>query len=816
MTYLWSYQQLHDLLQHPAADIRGWAATGLCTLYPRQAAAALDPLLLSGDDARIRPALAFLRRRPDVGDTERLRRLFLEGGETVSQEALEVAVTRQPSAVVPWLKEKIAAGERLGAAQVDAMISALGRVGSQDSYALLKATEQGVKQRSMAFFERYYSALLAHRKASDLDTLLGIACAEEEPEKLRIAALAVLFWQINPGLRAADVFFANSTWVNRRLGDDATRLAAIAPAGAAATIDRITEILKNLKAETAAEHGPQIAALVPTPAADSDWHALIAQQAAAFPTRPEQSQDTRYAQAVLVLAATLAGLEPNTSALEDPAGDWRATLTAVLQSRPVDVAADPGWRSLLTRVDRDQLVTALDALAGDPASPLGQMNAVMALGRLRAVSAVPVLIKAWERQPAKDLEEVLELALKSMGPGVVPALLAVLGSCRSELRPLLLSVCGVYPTPEVVQAVLEHLDECYRLNPERALRVLARIGAEAFVPFLEREVRPGERTLEAAYVRLCRLNGRESERLREAERDLKRLEKIEAAAAATSYRDLHQLPTFLTLKLICKRCDKSYQYRVGSVHLHPPAPEPLKQRYHDDLTPFRQGLVIGDSLCCKNCGARDEFSLSEESLAEVTGQAMRMVLLKRAKAKIPAGYPLQHVSYQERDGKPLSLLEIEQELLERVGAAPTQPQAHLALAKFYEYVKVPGEAKKSYLMALDLDKAALEAMAGLARLAEIETHYREAYEWCQRCLENLTTGHVYLVESFDDFKKALRDKRHEYARRAGIKPEPEPVPIRFRIEAAGYAKNRPCPCGSGKKYKLCCMGKDGRPTEVNP
>jgi len=119
-------------------------------------------------------------------------------------------------------------------------------------------------------------------------------------------------------------------------------------------------------------------------------------------------------------------------------------------------------------------------------------------------------------------------------------------------------------------------------------------------------------------------------------------------------------------------------------------------------------------------------------------------------------------------------------------------------------------------MALDLDKAALEAMAGLARLAEIETHYREAYEWCQRCLENLTTGHVYLVESFDDFKKALRDKRHEYARRAGIKPEPEPVPIRFRIEAAGYAKNRPCPCGSGKKYKLCCMGKDGRPTEVNP
>lgn len=816
MTYLWSYQQLQDLLQHPAADIRTWAATALCTLYPQPAAAALETLLLSGDDALIRPALAFLRRHPEVGDAERLRRLFLEGSDAVSQEALEVAVTRQPTETVPWLKEKIAAGERLSAAQVDAMISALGRVGNQDSYALLKATEQGVKQRSMAFFERYYSALLAHRRAPDLDTLLGIAGAEQEPEKLRIAALAVLLWQINPGLRAADVFFANSTWVNRRLSDDATRLAAIAPAAAAATIERITTILNNLKAETAAEHGPQIAALVPAPAVGLDWHALIAQQATAFLNRPEQSQDTRYAQAVLVLAATLAGLEPTTSVLEDPTSDWRASLTAVLQSRPIDFAADPGWQALLNRIDRDQLVAALEPMAGDATSPLGQMNAIMALGHLRAVGAVATLIKAWEQQPAKDLEEVLELALKSMGPAVVPTILGVLGSSRSELRPLLLSVCSVAPTPEVVQAVLEHLDQCYRLNPERTLRLLARIGAEAFLPFLERELRPGERDLEAAYVRLCRLNGRESEQLREAERDLKRLEKLEAAAAATSYRDLHHLPTFLTLKLICKRCDKSYQYRVGSVHLHPPAPEPLKERYNSDLTPYRQGLVIGDSLCCKNCGVWDEFSLSEESLAEVTGQAMRMMLLKRSKTKIPAGYPLQHVSYQERDGKPLSLLEIEQELLERVGAAPTQPQAHLALAKFYEYVKVPGEAKKSYLLALDLDQTALEAMAGLARLAEIETHYREAYQWCQRCLENLTTGHVYLVESFDEFKKALRDKRHEYARRAGIKPESEAVPIRFRVEAAAYPKNRPCPCGSGKKYKLCCMGKDGRPTEVNP
>lgn len=29
------------------------------------------------------------------------------------------------------------------------------------------------------------------------------------------------------------------------------------------------------------------------------------------------------------------------------------------------------------------------------------------------------------------------------------------------------------------------------------------------------------------------------------------------------------------------------------------------------------------------------------------------------------------------------------------------------------------------------------------------------------------------------------------------------------------AKNKPCPCGSGKKYKKCCFGKDGKETMMN-
>jgi len=29
-------------------------------------------------------------------------------------------------------------------------------------------------------------------------------------------------------------------------------------------------------------------------------------------------------------------------------------------------------------------------------------------------------------------------------------------------------------------------------------------------------------------------------------------------------------------------------------------------------------------------------------------------------------------------------------------------------------------------------------------------------------------------------------------------------------------RNDPCPCGSGKKYKDCCMGKNDQPDEKGP
>ncbi len=53
-------------------------------------------------------------------------------------------------------------------------------------------------------------------------------------------------------------------------------------------------------------------------------------------------------------------------------------------------------------------------------------------------------------------------------------------------------------------------------------------------------------------------------------------------------------------------------------------------------------------------------------------------------------------------------------------------------------------------------------------------------------------------------------KRHE-RNLPGEDEEPLPPPVEtIRKEAQQPGRNDPCPCNSGKKYKQCCMLKQGK------
>ncbi len=64
----------------------------------------------------------------------------------------------------------------------------------------------------------------------------------------------------------------------------------------------------------------------------------------------------------------------------------------------------------------------------------------------------------------------------------------------------------------------------------------------------------------------------------------------------------------------------------------------------------------------------------------------------------------------------------------------------------------------------------------------------------------------------DQFERHFERRREESERirkgLPGADDEPLPPPVEtIRKEAVEIGRNDPCPCGSGKKYKQCCLGK---------
>jgi preprotein translocase subunit SecA len=80
-------------------------------------------------------------------------------------------------------------------------------------------------------------------------------------------------------------------------------------------------------------------------------------------------------------------------------------------------------------------------------------------------------------------------------------------------------------------------------------------------------------------------------------------------------------------------------------------------------------------------------------------------------------------------------------------------------------------------------------------------------------MEDKVTDTIFRIEETQAFQESLwviREARHDAAPRMAAQQgitnaasDKKPEPIRNRGQRVG--RNDPCPCGSGKKYKNCCM-----------
>lgn len=801
-SFIWPLAKLEQLIHHPRADVQEWATAKLAHLYPAEFAERLPHLLRHPQVKVAETSLKYIGMQPREDLLEGLRELFMTGSEATSALAMQTLGNWRCTEALDWMKERILLEPPLKKEQIIAMIYALGRIPDEEAYGLLKQTENAIRQNESSHWELYYASVLEHRRAEDVAYLLGAVVDEELKEERRRSALGLLLAQVDPRLNPTDVFFAIHPSVQERLLKRIDSLPPLASSDA-----ELVESLRRLAVDLPNDDPATLETLRASAARlarDDSYEGAIC--CAAFKVLQEKPAQTPWGYGIrcVAMSAVLQGLEKRGLSSPPPDADWRLKLRHLLREDAARLEDDRLQRDVIKAADAKELIEALMACIKERPQSMGALKAIEIVGDLRAAEASKTLLESIKQSPQDFFAKAAYSALVKIGLPAVPLLLGQLDGVSGAARFQLLDVLAKLPTQESVEALVARFPSLYGENPAASLDIAREFGAREFLPFLQGEYRPGEWQVGRVILHLARVNAVELDRLKEIERDVQRGDAFAEKAKRGWNKDHPDWPESILLELSCRQCGKKYQYELREVHQHPHKRDE-EAGAKEDFTPYKHGIVIVDDVRCKNCQTLNQFDLTGFSFAQITSESLKLLALHRTNRQPPAHYPFKLVQMGEIDGKAATLLDVEKEHQAAVENFPAKPAVHVAAGKFYEYVKHYPAARKAYLQAVDLDARALEAMAGLARLDHAEGRMDEALNWIESCYEQLDKGNLYLAEDAAAFKKTVREKRREFAREAGAKPEEKPVEIRFKAETSDYPKNKPCPCGSGKKYKLCCM-----------
>lgn len=328
-----------------------------------------------------------------------------------------------------------------------------------------------------------------------------------------------------------------------------------------------------------------------------------------------------------------------------------------------------------------------------------------------------------------------------------------------------------------------HLPEVLaRLGFVRGLAPILRLAPTQLVPVLRAALRPGEAELYTCYRWLCDVHHSQPVPAPEVEEGSP-WRTLYTGGAREDGEPLLRLP----LRCRAPGCGWVYQYYVRQL-LYTVATE---RESHSGLL----GPAIADRLCCKRCESLDTLELTPLALEMmkdyVSGQAIRV---DPDQAGVAFGAVRVVPGRDGGDDVNRALLDY---LGEQIAADPDNLAARLRRSRLLHHLRRDDEADIELLALLQREPAAVEAramrmdiragqqdMAGVVRegeallsLPEPVLLLLEAQQWARL--------RAHVVEQ-------VRRLRQSGQLRGGRRADPKAT----------------CPCGSGRRYKSCCLGRD--------
>jgi len=327
---------------------------------------------------------------------------------------------------------------------------------------------------------------------------------------------------------------------------------------------------------------------------------------------------------------------------------------------------------------------------------------------------------------------------------------------------------------------IETLDTCEVLLSHNALQLL------------DQKIGKNQQQIDRLFLLVTMLNGIEDERIEDVFQS--HLDRQESNPEIMNQIMGKGALKSLTLELECLNCHDISAYECSNIY------------FSEHKTPF-----IADELTCIACNEISEFQATPNGNLLVQMELVRLMTRDTSEEQNRDPFENSAIKIQNfaTKGKAMSLPDGIALYKQDIAKNPKDPSNYIGLGNIYKHIGRFAAAKKAYEKAVKYGSCYIEAYMSLANILKEEGDARGALTWLEKGRPFLKRPIICknIQISAEDIYDHYLDEHYRLVTETknNIKPIKPSECIAPGKKLAKIGKNEKCPCGSGKKYKKCCM-----------
>ncbi len=440
----------------------------------------------------------------------------------------------------------------------------------------------------------------------------------------------------------------------------------------------------------------------------------------------------------------------------------------------------------------DDVVSLLmEALEREKAT-YGSVHIAEIMGQLGWDMFVPPLTGAMCHECGDFLCEAARDALALIGNKAQEHLISHWETLDSSQRIYGLSVILAIGGESAASFAIDRYDDLMADDPEYWFRLASAVPDRRLLKLLESQLPRQQGLIDETFYPLARLLDIDHPQL-DAVRERIHERKVEQQARIAAFDRGNWFQDSLNLALRCSECGDVNEYKVRKIAINPVAPN--------------SDIHLAQEFACASCGTWADFEFTSEAKLTVTAELVTLAadsdagLAGKSNVLARIEAPL--------NGKAFPVGEVISRCNAAVDKDSTSIPHWLRLGFCYHTVLWrPRFALKYAEQALSLESNAVEAVIQKADGLAMEGENKQAFDLLDHALATKDHWRFFLTDVTTPAQLAAQFAQlyNELLRRLG-RTDRANLLASFLGASKKVGRNDPCPCGSGKKYKKCCLLK---------